>query len=210
MSQFSNSVYDIERPTGQCAVDGQHLIAGESFIAALVEFEEAEVVGGKKVEHAKTKIGGDNALGLRRLDFSLEAWDKIERPDALYCFWKTIVPERNQKKKTFVDNQVLMDILNKLEGDEKREAFRFVLSLVLTRKRLLRFEDTKKTKEKDAEGNEIEMQWWVMTPKVNIMKGPMGKWDESKKIAILDPKLNDEQIAEVVEQMSQILDLGDA
>ncbi len=207
MSQFSNSVYDIERPTGQCAVDGQHLVAGESFIAALVEFEVAEE--GQKQEQAKSKIGGDNALGLKRLDFSLEAWDKIDRPDALYCFWKTVVPEANAKKKMFVDNQVLMDILNKLEGDEKRRAFRFVLSLVLTRKRLLRFEDTKKTAGKDVEGNAIEFDWWVMTPKVNIMKGPMGKWDESKKIEILDPKLNDTQTAEVVEQMSQILDLGD-
>jgi len=122
------------------------------------------------------------------------------------------VPQASEKKKVFVDNQVLMDILNKLEGDSKRQAFRFVLSLVLTRKRFLRFDETKKVVVVEADGvdgaKKVE-HWWVLTPKVNVMKGPMGKWDESRQIEIFDPQLNDEQITDVVEQMTEILDMSD-
>ncbi|QNN23708.1 hypothetical protein HED60_15990 [Planctomycetales bacterium ZRK34] len=185
MSQFNAPAYDIERPTGQCAFTGRTLEPDEQYIAALVE-------------------DGDN---LKRLDICQQAWDEGKRPDDLFSYWKATVPQPQEKKKLFVDDAVLMNLLERLaDADQpQRIAFRFVLTLIMMRKKLLRYDKTDKRTIDAPEGQQIEEEWWVLTPKLDLSKGPLGKWDDSRKLEVLDPHLDEEGTRAVTDQLSQIL-----
>jgi hypothetical protein len=191
MSQFNAPTYDIERPTGQCAFTGRTLEPDEQYIAALVE-------------------DGDH---LKRLDICQQAWDQGKRPDDLFSYWKATVPQPQEKKKLFVDDAVLMNLLERLAAADQpqRIAFRFVLTLIMMRKKLLRYDRTDK-RPVDApeppegpEGQQVVEEWWVLTPKLDLSKGPLGKWDDSRKLEVLDPHLDETGIRAVTDQLSQIL-----
>jgi len=187
MSQFNAPTYDIERPTGQCAFTGRKLEPHEQYVATLIETDDES---------------------LKRLDVSTEAWDEGKRPDALFSYWKATVPEPEEKKKLFVDDEVLMNLLHRLADAEQaeRQAFRFVLMLILMRKKLLRYNGTESRTEEGPGGEPIERDWWLLTPKLDVKKGHFGKWDEETKLEVLDPRLDEDGIREVTDQLSQILE----
>ncbi|NBB82736.1 MAG: hypothetical protein GVY28_04955 [Alphaproteobacteria bacterium] len=182
MSSFQSSGYQIERPSGQCAATGRTLEPGQAFIAVLVEDEHG---------------------GLCRLDYSPEAWEGGERPSQCFGFWKTTVPQPQARRKPFVDDQVLMNLLGRLEeADEpQRLAFRFVLMLILMRKKLLRYDRTERQPLDDGG----EREWWVLTPKADLSKGPLGRWSDRQTIRVLDPQLDEAGIEQVTEQLGEIL-----
>ncbi len=193
MEKFTPTpTYDLQRPTGRCAATGGELRPGEDYYATLNDPSAAEDGGGS---------GGDGGggLGLSRVDVSLEAWEGGYRPRGVFCYWKTTVPEPTQKRRLFVDDAVLMNLLRRLEGDAspRRLAFRFVLALILMRKRLLRYDHTQRR------GDD---SWWLLTPKLDLSKGPMGKWDEGQSLEILDPHLTEAEIEGVTQELGQVLD----
>ncbi len=192
MSQFSTPGYDIQRPTGVCAYTGRKLEPGEQYLAALIEVDEAQ--------EGKEPVKGTN-LGFKRIDVSLEVWKEGKRPDKMFSYWKSTVQHPNQKKKMFVDDEVLMTLFRRLADDTQvqRQGFRFVLALILMRKKLLRYEgQTEKTIEvTDAEGNKTPkvQEWWDMMPK-----------GEDKPLAVLNPHLDEAQIKEVTQQLGEVLE----
>jgi hypothetical protein len=198
MTQFSAPTYDIARPTGQCAHSGRVLQPGEAYIAALVELDST-------ASPPSAGSSAANVLGFKRLDFSLEAWDQGHRPPQLFGHWKTTVPLPNHKRKVFVDDDVLMNLLRRLADTDQpqRLAFRFVLALILMRKKLLRYDGT--VKKPATEPGAGDCQWWRMTPKLDISKGPFGKWNDEEVIEVLDPHLDEEQIRQVTDQLNEIL-----
>ena len=178
---------------------------GEPYISTLVEVDPAA--------NAKDT----SVLGFQRVDVCMEAWDEGQRPARLFSHWKSIVPQPNQKKKLFVDDGVLMNLLRRLADarEPQRVAFRFVLALILMRKKLVRYDGMTKHSETVTTTNEdgspgeaktIEREWWLMTTKVDVGKGPMGKWNEDDQVEILDPHLDEAQIQQVTEQLNEILD----
>ena len=182
MSQFNAPSYDIERPTGQCAFTGQQLQPGDPYVATLVEVDPDP-------QNPKA-----NPSGLKRLDVSQETWDAGSRPERLFSFWKSIVPQPNQKKKVFVDDQVLMNLLKRLEDADQpdRLSFRFVLALILMRKKLLRYEGSRV----EESGEPVEKkEYWKMTPK-----------GEEEALEILNPQLDEAQIQQVTMQLGEILE----
>ena len=195
MAQFNAPAYDIERPTGQCAFMGHTLEPGEPFMATLVEVPD-------------TPEGPINALGLKRVDISMQAWEEGKRPEKLFGYWKTRIPEPNRKKRLFVDNEILMNLFIRLADSDQpqRLAFRFVLGLILMRKKLLRYDHTEKRSEDGPEGEKIEQEWWMVTPKLDLSKGPLGRWDPDRQLEMLDPRLDEQQIQQVTEQIGQILE----
>ncbi|MCC6580452.1 MAG: hypothetical protein IT440_08420 [Phycisphaeraceae bacterium] len=188
MTQFNATTYHVERTTGQCAVTGRALQVGESYIATLLEIDPVKP--------------GDP--GLKRQDVSLDEWNKGFRPPRLFCHWRATVPEAHQKKRLFVDDQVLYNLLIRLADDTQpqRMAFRFVLALILMRKKLLRYDGVKQ--KPDAEGR--NQPWWLVTPKVDLAKGPLGKWDETATMEVLDPRLDDQQVLQITEQLNEVLE----
>ena len=203
MSQFSSQQYDIERITGHCAFSNQKLQPGETYYATLVELTPEEMEQLSKTDKTKS------ALGLKRIDVSAPVWEAGHRPPNLFGYWKTTVPEPNEKKRMFVDNTILMQMINKLAIAEEEEkiAFRYVLALILMRKRLLRYDASEKETIEHEDGTTTTQEIWTLTPKLDIKKGPMSKWDEDNKLTLVDPKLNAEKIEQVTSQLDGVLNI---
>ena len=157
--------YDVPRPAGVCAVTGRAIAPGEKFFAVVRE----------------------TPTGLERLDVSPEAWADFDRRDLL-GFWQAVMPSPEQKpKKLFVDDEVLCTLFERLAdtGEQAKLNFRFVLGLILMRKRLVIYETTRQ-----EEGRDV----WVVR-----LKGREDRLD------LVDPKLTEAQVAEVSQQLGDIL-----
>jgi hypothetical protein len=171
MSTFG-SQYKVGKATGQCAATGSPLEPGTAIIATLCEVPESDQ--------------------LERKDFSAQAWEEGARPDHLFSHWQSIVPEPTTKKKILVNDDVIQDLFERLAGDDRpqRVAFRYVLALILMRKRLLRF-----ISRDIAEDGGVET--WTMMPK--------GAADGADPVVVQRADLADNDIQELSEQLSEIL-----
>jgi hypothetical protein len=156
--------YEVGRPGGKCSVCNQDLLPGAKVMAALRE----------------------TPVGFERLDISHECWPTFERKDLL-AFWQTVIPQHEAKKKLFVDDQVLCELFERLKDttDSPKLNFRFVLGLILMRKRMLVYESSR-----DEAGQDV---WTVR------FKGREDRLD------LLNPRLNEQQVIEVSQQLSDIL-----
>lgn len=155
--------WEVKRSDGECCGTGEKLQPGQEYYAALI----------------------DNADSFERRDYSCEYWEK-NQPE-VFSFWKTSVPEPNQKKSLFVDNDVLINFFERLadEAEPAKVNFRFVLMLILMRKRLLKYLDTQQ-----EEGKEIWNLQLVRT---------------KQNYPVVNPQLDDTQIEEVSSQLTSIL-----
>ena len=172
MSRISTT-WDIGRSSGQCAATGAPLVAGQACIVALVERED------------------DDAAPLARLDFSEDGWNSPQRPKGVIAFWRAVVAAPNEKRRGFVDDQTLIDLFERLGAYERphRVRFRFVLMLLLVRKRLLRVTGTESDK-----GVEV---WHVL---------PKGAAEGEQPMPVVNPKLDEAAMKEVTEQLGEVLD----
>lgn len=168
---MASKEYDIARAAGICAECGKELSPGEEFIATLKE-------------------AGDELL---REDYCPACWsgrpaDSDEDPDLLGT-WQTRTPQPKEKKKLFIDDELLVNFFERLAGAESsvKISLRYVLALVLMRKRLLIYDGT----ERLDDGAEI----WKMH-----LKG------SDKTHSVIDPKMDAEQVAEVSRQLGQIME----
>lgn len=164
--------YTVGKPRGVCCVTEQPIKPGQPFVAALRDGEQ----------------------GVHRLDFTPDAWDQLpeDQQQAMLAHWHTTMPaEDNSKKKLLVDDDVLMELFRRLESAETDEklAFRFMLGLMLMRKKHLSFESSRT----DDAGREV----WTMRPR---------KSEET--LEVVDPKLDEAQLDAVGEQVQQILASG--
>ena len=172
MSRISTT-WDIGRSTGLCAATGTHLEPGSPCIVALVERED------------------DLSAPLARMDFSDAGWNSPQRPKGVIAFWRAIVAAPNEKRRGFVDDQTLLGLFDRLGGDERphRVRFRFVLMLLLVRKKLLRVSGTE-----SASGVET---WHVL---------PRGAAEGESPVAVVNPKLDEAAMKEVTDQLGEVLD----
>ncbi|MBC7782911.1 MAG: hypothetical protein H7144_03650 [Burkholderiales bacterium] len=163
--QGPQSGYVVSRSQGVCAITGEPIAPGDKLMAMVTE----------------------TPLGLERLDFKLDAWPRADKSAAL-AYWQTVMPAPDQvKRKLFVDDEVLCQLFERLADttEENKLHFRFVLGLILMRKRLLVYETSQTT-----EGVES----WTMRVK--------GKED---RLAMINPKLSEEQVKAVSAQLGEIM-----
>jgi hypothetical protein len=149
---------------GLCAVSGRPIQPGEKFHAALRE----------------------TPTGFERLDVSADAWNDFPKNDLL-ASWQTTMPAAQAKKKVFVDDEVLLELFERLSDavEPAKVNFRFVLGLILMRKRLLVYENTR---------IEADKEFWTVRRR-----------GREEKLDLLNPRLDEQQITEVSQQLSQIL-----
>jgi hypothetical protein len=158
----------VPRAVGTCGHCQRPIAPGEKFTAALRE----------------------TLQGLERLD-RCEDCRKQEGfdPTGLLCFWQTVMPAAaEQKKNLLVDDEVLCTLFERLgeAAEPMKVQFRFVLGLILIRKRLVVYESTRH----DPDGRDV----WLVH-----MKG------SQTTLELADPKLTEQQVAEVSGQLGQIL-----
>ena len=127
--------------------------------------------------------------GFDRRDYSADAWESP--PENYFSYWKSRVPQKPEKKRLFVNDDVMVDLMLRLADreEEVKQHFRFVLSLILMRKRLLKYEQTV---------HEEGIEYWHM----RLTR------DQSVQ-EIVNPRMTDDQIAAVSAELGAILH-GDA
>ncbi len=107
--------FEVQRCTRRCAVTQREFAPEETFYSVLV---------------------GDGA-DVKRIDYSFEAW--TGPPEDSLGWWKSRMPGAN-KKKNWAPNDVILDFFDRLESQPQRSDMRYVLALLLVRRRVFREE----------------------------------------------------------------------
>jgi len=159
------SDWQISKTLGQCCGTGAKFEVGQEYFAALVETDE----------------------GFERRDFSVGFWQEEKPP--VYCYWKTKMVSPEQKKRLFVDDYMLMTFFERLgaETDSQKVDFRFVLTLVLMRKRILKYDSSR-----TVDGREV---WQLRVT------------GENRTVEAVNPHLSGDKIEQLSSQIGQILRL---
>jgi hypothetical protein len=118
--------YEVQRCTRRCARTDRELRPGEDFYSTLAA-EGAELV---------------------RHDYTAEAWEGPP-PDAI-GWWKSRMPTPHAKQAQLAPNDVILDLFEQLAEQPEKQDMRYVLTLLLVRRRVMRLEEH----QRDAAGRE--------------------------------------------------------
>ena len=183
MSAPSSQTYPIGGPTRVCAATGEALPVGSPIVVALIDTPD------------------DPAL--LRMDFARDAWEKGARPEApmrVFAFWRTEVAESTAKPRQLLADDELMELFEQLadEDSPRRRAFRYMLALVLMRRKLLLYEGGTPADPKRGVEGELVLR----------ARGKGGSAIEPYRV--IDPGLDDESISAATEELGQVLNLEEA
>jgi hypothetical protein len=155
--------YQIEANTRRCALTGRELRPGERFYSVLLD------EGGKFL----------------RRDYSTDAWQGP--PEGAFGFWAGRIPAGGESSRPRIDDEVLIECLQRLEGDTdpSRVPFRYVVALLLMRRKRLRFEEAR------TEGGEEVLV--LRCAKTGI------------EYRVVDPRLGEEAMQAVQEEVFRLL-----
>lgn len=124
MTLLGPHAYSLGKPTRRCAATGRTLEPGERYVATLVEQPGADRLG--------------------RVDFCEQAWAGGARPQApltLVGSWRAVVASADKPRTQILDDEAMLDLLAQLaepaQTDPARARLRFVLALLLTRRRAI-------------------------------------------------------------------------
>src|SRR5262249_49393958 len=161
--QAGMTEYQIQPNTRRCALSGRDLQPGEKFYSVLME------VDGKFV----------------RQDYSSEAWQGP--PHGSFSFWAGRIPPGEQNQRTVIDDDLLLDCLQRLEGESEpaRVNFRYVVALLLMRRKRLRFEEAR------TEGDQ----------EILVLRCPRTR----NTYRVRNPQLGEEEMAAVQDEVFQVL-----
>jgi len=229
----TQSSWNVGRPASQCAACGTALLPDQPCWAALCErpLQAAGSDANEPIPQAESPRNPppaksqDSAAAVSpfvRLDFCEKCWAEGRRPPTdsntsaaaldgggvMFSHWKTIIPVPEQKKRLLVEDSVLVDLFQRMDGrtDPREIRFRFVLALILMRKRLLKYEG--------MEDSPPPAPAPAAPPPTSTDSPPPGPAPEvwlmrlrgtEEFIKVLNPHLNQEQIGEVSGHLSSIL-----
>jgi len=160
----------IPRASGHCCVTRERLEPGAAYVAALVE-----------------PPGSDELV---RLDFAAAAWS-VEAAAArghVLGYWRGVVAASGGRPRLLIDDAGLMDFFEQLAepagaegGEPKRAALRYVLALILVRRRLCSCQD-------QADGTLL-----------------LRRRADGAEFRVPDPGLASTTIAQVAEELGQVI-----
>jgi hypothetical protein len=155
--------YQIDANTRRCAASGRELRVGERFFSVLLQ------EGSKFV----------------RRDFSGEAWQGP--PHGAVGFWSGRIPAGAEPRRLPIDDDLLLDCLGRLEQepDPARIRFRYVVALLLMRRKRLKFEEAL-----TEDGEEILL---LRCPR----SGDLHR--------VVNPRLTEDEMAAVQEEVFKVL-----
>jgi len=156
--------WKIVQGKGQCSACGAELVEEQAFYSALV----------------------DTGVEFQRRDFCESCWASEPEEEA-FSFWKTKVPPADSAKRPMIDDDALYDFFQRLEPetDPSKQNFRFLLGLMLMRKKFLKFADLER-----ADGQEYI-----------VLRRSRGK----TRHRVLDPKLSEEELTKLKDDLDKIL-----
>lgn len=156
--------FEIQRCTRHCAATGRELLPGETFYSVLVE----------------------KGASVERRDYSQEAWR--EPPDNAIGWWQTQLPDPKSQRRQWAPNDVMLRLFDELADQPDRQDVRYVLALLLVRRRVMRIEE--------AEGEERVGGDFV------VLYCP--RRDETYRVPVVLPAT--ERAEEIQQQIAQLLE----
>jgi len=122
-----------------------------------------------------------------RKDFCAACWPGVDR-ERVFAFWLTTCEEKKKVRK-YVDESVIMELFTRLgeTTEEVKINFRYILALMLMRKKLLKFTDVV---QKDGQ------EYLVLVDT-----------KEDLTYEVLDPRMNEEQIEAAKEEAGKLLNM---
>jgi len=118
--------YEIQHGGRKCSKTGREFSPGETYYSVLV-FEQGQ---------------------WKRYDYAAEAWQGPP-PDA-FGWWKSQVPQ-TAARKHWAPNDVMLDFWDQLADEPDKQDIRYVLTLLLIRRRVFRLESEQRL----ADGREL-------------------------------------------------------
>ena len=157
------ATYPIQQHSRVCAATGRPLLPGEKFFSVLF----------------------DDATQFIRKDYSEEGWPGT--PENVLAVWSGRVPEANQKRRLTFDDDLLMECFERLADDPEgaRVQFRYVVALLLLRRKRLKFEDIRR------EGDQEYLQ--LKCPRTGAA------------FEVLDPRLAEADVGRVQDEVFRVL-----
>lgn len=156
--------FEIQGPSRRCAATGRELQAGDRFFGALLDSD------GKFV----------------RMDYAADAWKGP--PTGAIAFWSGRIPASDRPRKPIFNDELLVDCFAHLAGspDPTRVNFRYVVALLLMRRKRLKFEDARR----NADGSHVLI----------LRDAKSGARHE-----VPDPKLSEAEITAVQDEVFRVL-----
>ena len=119
--------YDIQRCTKHCSISGRELLPGEQYYSALVA----------------------DGADLCRVDYATDAWQGP--PEKAVGWWKAEIPDPKTNRMHWAPNDVMLQLFDELTEQPDKRDMRYVLSLLLIRRRVMRLEEN----ETDEQGQPV-------------------------------------------------------
>ena len=157
------SEWEVQRPSETCSVCGRSFEINEQYYSALF----------------------DRGLQFERLDFCLKCWEGT-KPET-FSYWQTRRPEPDQERKLLVDDDLILDFFLRLQKETEpvKINFRYILALILMRKRILKFETTERRD---------DTEYWVL----RLVR-------DRTQHRVVNPRLTDEEVERLSEEVGQLL-----
>ncbi|MDX2146089.1 MAG: hypothetical protein SFZ23_01100 [Planctomycetota bacterium] len=168
--------YTIPRSTGCCAATARAFSAGEQHVSVLTE---------------------DTAAGkLVRFDYSTEAWSQGARPPTrVFAHWRSVMSaDAASDRPVLLSDEELVDLVEQMAdvSEIRQQTFRYLLTLLLIRRRVLKHESTRTGLATDGQYQTIMMVRTRGTP-------------TPASFAVVEPKLGVDEVAAAVEQLGAIM-----
>jgi hypothetical protein len=131
-----------------------------------------------------------------RKDFCSAAWNGP--PETAFGWWQSRVPEPTAKKIRLAPNDVLLEFFDRLADQPEQRDLRYVLTLLLIRRRVLRVEMPHQIGQAaaDAAGNHLEETMAVYCPKREATYEVMVAMPQGPRIDEIQQQLSDLLIAD--------------
>ncbi len=119
-----------------------------------------------------------------RYDYSTGGWEGP--PEQCLGWWKSRMPRPDQRRLNWAPNDVMLDLLDQYEEQPENQDLRYVLALLLIRRRVVRLEET----EQDEAGGE---QMVLYCPKN----------EQTYRVLTVTP--DEERIDEIQQELAKLL-----
>ena len=122
--------FDVAHCSRRCSVSGRALVAGEHYFSTLHMEQGAPV----------------------RRDFAADAWRGAD--DKAIAWWRSRVPDGNEARPKLAPSDVLLNLFAELAEAPAEAEFRYVLGLLLLRRKLVKLDETRR----DAAGEVMTLE----------------------------------------------------
>jgi len=120
--------FEVQRCTRRCAVTNKPFEPGEAYVSLL------------------RSTGAGHEKVIERLDFGLDQWHEPEADSAttdgvsaeVIGWWRSRMPGQGEAAAKLAPNEVLLGLLDAWADDPQRDEARYVLALLLVRRKVLR------------------------------------------------------------------------